>query len=388
MGRAAAAATDAYSASLAAMREHQSKMVIKFISIDGGAITQWEQRLLASSEFRTSVEKEGRKIHHNADLVIETKIYSYQAFCGELDTIDALEIGSPWLEDLTKYSFHAVVDGAMKLGMNFEALRRAYHKALEEDRGDDAEWYYLKTQELSDYIEALAEKFEVKQQLSQVLGARSQSNSDLFARFKDCEQKIQRTWERIHHGLKKRHDNKGELAVCFEKTPECPEHLEQETSSGFERSEVDKRSEQQRKEAFKKLVHSQQEFIKMKNSMKAEDLLRRLQASCKGEPVELDPITVVNRQRTDLGLRPLVDTRESMSFLPEEVAIASMLCDEKKVCESLRSVRQVLEDRRALEDVIAILGVDELTDEDKLTVERAKQIQMFFSAMDLISHYS
>jgi F-type H+-transporting ATPase subunit beta len=87
----------------------------------------------------------------------------------------------------------------------------------------------------------------------------------------------------------------------------------------------------------------------------------------------LDATTVLSRQLTELGIYPAVDPLDS----------TSRILDPKIVGEEhysvARSVQKVLQRYRDLQDIIAILGIDELSDEDKLVVARARKIQKFLS---------
>jgi F-type H+/Na+-transporting ATPase subunit beta len=87
----------------------------------------------------------------------------------------------------------------------------------------------------------------------------------------------------------------------------------------------------------------------------------------------LDATTVLSRQIAELGIYPAVDPLDS----------TSRILDPRIVGEEhyavARSVQKVLQRYRDLQDIIAILGIDELSDEDKLTVSRARKIQKFLS---------
>jgi len=87
----------------------------------------------------------------------------------------------------------------------------------------------------------------------------------------------------------------------------------------------------------------------------------------------LDATTVLSRQVAELGIYPAVDPLDSTSrILSPEVVGA----EHYRVA---RAVQKVLQRYKELQDIIAILGMDELSDEDKLTVERARKIQKFLS---------
>ena len=87
----------------------------------------------------------------------------------------------------------------------------------------------------------------------------------------------------------------------------------------------------------------------------------------------LDSTTVLSRQIAELGIYPAVDPLSSTSqSLSEEVV-------GKKHYEVAQKVKKILQDYKSLQDIIAILGMDELSEEDKLTVHRARKIQKFLS---------
>ena len=87
----------------------------------------------------------------------------------------------------------------------------------------------------------------------------------------------------------------------------------------------------------------------------------------------LDATTVLNRALTDLGIYPAVDPLDSTSRIltPDVVGLEHY--------NVARRVQQVLQKYKDLQDIIAILGMDELSAEDKLTVARARKIQKFLS---------
>jgi len=87
----------------------------------------------------------------------------------------------------------------------------------------------------------------------------------------------------------------------------------------------------------------------------------------------LDATTVLSRALTELGIYPAVDPLDSTSRIldpqvvgPEHYAVA-------------RKVQSILQRYKELQDIIAILGMDELSDDDKLVVARARKIQRFLS---------
>ncbi|MDJ0945712.1 MAG: F0F1 ATP synthase subunit beta [Kiloniellales bacterium] len=87
----------------------------------------------------------------------------------------------------------------------------------------------------------------------------------------------------------------------------------------------------------------------------------------------LDATTVLSRQIAELGIYPAVDPLDSTSRILDPRVIGE---DHYNVA---REVQRVLQSYKALQDIIAILGMDELSEEDKLTVARARKIQRFLS---------
>jgi F-type H+-transporting ATPase subunit beta len=87
----------------------------------------------------------------------------------------------------------------------------------------------------------------------------------------------------------------------------------------------------------------------------------------------LDATTVLSRQIAELGIYPAVDPLDSTSRILDP----RILGDEHY--EVARSVQEVLQRYKSLQDIIAILGMDELSEEDKLAVARARKIQRFLS---------
>jgi len=87
----------------------------------------------------------------------------------------------------------------------------------------------------------------------------------------------------------------------------------------------------------------------------------------------LDAVTALSRQIVELGIYPAVDP----------LASSSRILDPRIVGEdhynTAQSVKLILQRYKDLQDIIAILGLDELSDEDKLSVSRARKIQRFFS---------
>jgi F-type H+-transporting ATPase subunit beta len=87
----------------------------------------------------------------------------------------------------------------------------------------------------------------------------------------------------------------------------------------------------------------------------------------------LDGTVVLSRQIVELGIYPAVDPLESSSRILDAQYIGE---EHYKVA---RQVQQILQKYKDLQDIIAILGMDELSEEDKLTVARARRIQRFLS---------
>ncbi|MGM9665532.1 MAG: F0F1 ATP synthase subunit beta, partial [Eubacteriales bacterium] len=87
----------------------------------------------------------------------------------------------------------------------------------------------------------------------------------------------------------------------------------------------------------------------------------------------LDATTVLSRQIAEIGIYPAVDPLESSSRVLEPDIVG------EEHYSVARSVQQILEHYKELQDIIAILGMDELSDEDKQTVYRARKIQRFLS---------
>jgi F-type H+-transporting ATPase subunit beta len=87
----------------------------------------------------------------------------------------------------------------------------------------------------------------------------------------------------------------------------------------------------------------------------------------------LDATTVLSRQIAELGIYPAVDPLDSSSRILDPRIVGD---DHYRVA---RNVQSVLQTYKSLQDIIAILGMDELSEEDKLTVNRARKIQRFMS---------
>ena len=87
----------------------------------------------------------------------------------------------------------------------------------------------------------------------------------------------------------------------------------------------------------------------------------------------LDATTVLSRKIVEQGIYPAVDPLESTSRVLEPDVVGD------RHYQTARAVQEVLQRYRELQDIIAILGMEELADEDKRTVNRARKIQRFFS---------
>src|SRR6185295_2507452 len=87
----------------------------------------------------------------------------------------------------------------------------------------------------------------------------------------------------------------------------------------------------------------------------------------------LDAVTALSRQIAELGIYPAVDP----------LASTSRILDPRIVGDEhygvAQEVKRILQRYKDLQDIIAMLGIDELSDEDKLTVARARKIQRFLS---------
>jgi F-type H+-transporting ATPase subunit beta len=87
----------------------------------------------------------------------------------------------------------------------------------------------------------------------------------------------------------------------------------------------------------------------------------------------LDAVTALSRQIVELGIYPAVDPLSSSSRILDPRIIG------EEHYNTAQDVKRVLQRYKDLQDIIAILGLDELSDEDKLIVSRARKIQRFFS---------
>ena len=87
----------------------------------------------------------------------------------------------------------------------------------------------------------------------------------------------------------------------------------------------------------------------------------------------LDATTVLSRAISELGIYPAVDPLDSTSRMLDPAIVG------EEHYQVARDVQNILQRYKALQDIIAILGMDELSEEDKLTVARARKIQRFLS---------
>ncbi|HZX74604.1 MAG TPA: F0F1 ATP synthase subunit beta, partial [Cyclobacteriaceae bacterium] len=87
----------------------------------------------------------------------------------------------------------------------------------------------------------------------------------------------------------------------------------------------------------------------------------------------LDATTVLSRKISELGIYPAVDPLDSTS----RILRADVVGEEHYNCA--QRVKNILQRYKELQDIIAILGMDELSDEDKLVVSRARRVQRFLS---------
>jgi len=87
----------------------------------------------------------------------------------------------------------------------------------------------------------------------------------------------------------------------------------------------------------------------------------------------LDAVTALSRSMAELGIYPAVDPLESNSRIMDPVILG------EEHYNTARKVQEILQKYKELQDIIAILGMDELSDEDKKIVYRARKIQKFLS---------
>jgi F-type H+-transporting ATPase subunit beta len=86
-----------------------------------------------------------------------------------------------------------------------------------------------------------------------------------------------------------------------------------------------------------------------------------------------DAVTVLNRAISEKGIYPAVDPLASNSRILDPNVVG------EEHYQTARRVQEILQKYKALQDIIAILGMDELSEEDKLTVARARKIERFMS---------
>ena len=87
----------------------------------------------------------------------------------------------------------------------------------------------------------------------------------------------------------------------------------------------------------------------------------------------LDATTVLSRKISELGIFPAVDPLESTSRILDPLVVG------EEHYETAQRVKQILQRNKELQDIISILGMEELSDEDKTTVQRARKVQRFLS---------
>merc|ERR1712167_274518 len=87
----------------------------------------------------------------------------------------------------------------------------------------------------------------------------------------------------------------------------------------------------------------------------------------------LDATTVLSRALTELGIYPAVDPLESTSRILDPEICGSQHYN------TARNVQKLIQDYKSLQDIIAILGMDELSEEDRMTVARARKVEKFLS---------
>ena len=87
----------------------------------------------------------------------------------------------------------------------------------------------------------------------------------------------------------------------------------------------------------------------------------------------MDATTTLSRAISELGIYPAVDPLDSTSRVLEPRVVG------QEHYETARKVQETLQKYKSLQDIIAILGMDELSEEDKLTVARARKVQRFLS---------
>merc|ERR1712109_451045 len=87
----------------------------------------------------------------------------------------------------------------------------------------------------------------------------------------------------------------------------------------------------------------------------------------------LDATTVLSRGIAELGIYPAVDPLDSTSRILDPNIVGDVHYS------TARGVQKILQDHKSLQDIIAILGMDDLSEEDKLTVARARKVERFLS---------
>jgi F-type H+-transporting ATPase subunit beta len=87
----------------------------------------------------------------------------------------------------------------------------------------------------------------------------------------------------------------------------------------------------------------------------------------------LDATTVLSRSIAEMGIYPAVDPLDSTSRILEPRVVG------EEHYAVARRVQQILQKYKSLQDIIAILGMDELSEDDKMTVARARKIERFLS---------
>ena len=87
----------------------------------------------------------------------------------------------------------------------------------------------------------------------------------------------------------------------------------------------------------------------------------------------LDATTSLSRKITELGIYPAVDPLESTSRIMDPLVIGQEHYD------TAQRVKQILQRNKELQDIISILGMEELSDEDRMVVNRARRVQRFLS---------
>ena len=87
----------------------------------------------------------------------------------------------------------------------------------------------------------------------------------------------------------------------------------------------------------------------------------------------LDATTVLSRSIAELGIYPAVDPLDSTSRIMEPGVVGQEHYD------VARQLQEILQSYKSLQEIIAILGMDELSEDDKMTVTRARKIQRFLS---------